>query len=150
MIDLFSRTENSFEYPVYNIFIQALDYDKILKATYVFQNKKSIKMTDFLEARIFEYKTDAIAPHQFVMSPDQHEITQGRFFIKIHSRSKTVIQKIIIVRHENNSYAGYSVVDLEGTLLKEFIYNNPPKKIQEEIKYKLNEMPNKLDLIYTQ
>lgn len=144
------RTENSFEYPIYNIFIQALDYEKIVKATYMFQNKKSIKMTDFLDARIFEYKTDEIPPKQFVMSPEQYSNKSGRFFIKIHSRSKTVIQKIVIIQHNNNSFAGYTIIDSKGKVLKEFIYNNPPSEIQSEIKTKFREMPNELGLIYTQ
>lgn len=150
-LDVFSfSVENSFEFPIYNIQIQVFDYEKIVSATYIDnEKKKSIKMGDYLNAIIFEYKTDEIPSREFRMSDKQYTNKSGIFFIEIHSRSKSVIQKIVLVEHGNNSYAGYIVIDNSGNILKENIYNNPPNEIQSEIKDKFKDIPNFLDLIFT-
>ena len=83
------------------------------------------------------------------MSPEQYSQKAGSFFINTHSRSKRVIEKIVLVEHGNISYAGYIIIDSSGKVLKEYFYNNPPNEIQLEIKTKFNNIPNDLDLIFT-
>lgn len=144
--------ENSFKYPIYNIQIQAFDYDKIVSATYKIETEKKqvIKMTDYLDARIFEYKTEEIPSGEFRMSPKQYPARQGNIYIKIHSRSKSVIQKIVFVKHGNMTYVGYVIIDHFGKVLKEHIYDNTPNEIQLDIKAKLKNIPYDLDLIFTE
>ncbi len=147
---LFS-VENVFDLPLYNVQIQAFDYEKILSATYRISNedKMAIKIDDYLNARIFEYNTNEIPPGEFRMSPEQHFYKSGKFFIDIHSRNNRVIQKIVLVQHEKNSFAGYVVIDSKGKILKEHIYNNPPEEIQKDIKIKFTSIPNELNLLFT-
>lgn len=143
--------ENPFKFPIYNIQIQAFDYEKIASSKYQIDNEKrgAIKMTDYLNARIFEYKTDEIPSGEYRMSPEQYSQKSGSFFINIHSRSKRVIQKIVLVKHGNISYAGYIIIDSSGKVLKEHFYNNPPNEIQLEIKAEFKKIPNDLDLFFT-
>lgn len=144
--------ENSFKYPIYNIQIQAFDYDKIISATYRIETekKKVIKMADYLNARIFEYNTEEIPSGEFRMSPEQYPVKQGNIYIKIHSRSKSVVQKIVFIKYGNMTHVGYMIVDHSGKILKEHIYDNTPNKIQLEIITKLKNIPNDLDLIFTE
>lgn len=107
-------------------------------------------MTDYLDARIFEYKTEEIPSGEFRMSPEQYPIRLGNIYIKIHSRSKSVVQKIVFVKHGNMTYVGYVIIDHFGKVLKEHFYNNTPNEIQLDIKAKLKNIPNDLDLIFTE
>jgi len=143
---LFS-VENSFALPIYDIAIQAFDYDKISSLTNSAgaANKSTIKLDDYLSCRLFEFNTAVIPPKEHRMSPDQYTQKSGRLFIVIHSRNKRVIKKIALIQRGNNSYGGYLISDDKGNILKEFIYNNPSGDIKLEIKNKLNTIPSELD-----
>lgn len=144
--------QNSFEFPIYSIFIQAFDYNKLKAATYIIkkENIPAIKMSDYRESIIFEYKADEIPKGEHRMNLTQYPLEECSLYIKIHTRSKPVIQKFIIFKKGNDMYGGFIVCDLSGTILKEHIYPNATKEIKMEVLSRLNEIPTDIKLAFTQ
>ena len=103
-----------------------------------------------MAAKVFDFKTEEIPKNEFRMSPQKYPIKNGVYFIVIHSRGQTVIQKIVLFQYQNITYVGYIIVNLNGKILKEFMYNNPPENIQKAIRTKFKSVPNDLNLIFTQ
>jgi hypothetical protein len=146
--DLFAfRVINDFKYPIYNIEIQALDYEKILQSSFEHQGKRDIKIADYLNTVIFEFNKNEIPPNEFRMGSQTYSPKSASLYIRIHSRNGRVIQKFVFVLRGLTLYAGFVVVDGQGHIVKEHYYT-ADKEIQKQIKEKLDQIPNELELEY--
>lgn len=136
---------NSFELPIYNIVIQAYDYDELQSKTFLIGDKKSIKLTDYDNSRIIDFQRDLLTPLSSVTGLGTFTLKTYRLYIKIHTRNKTLIQKIAIINYEDHYYSGFTIYDLSSKkVIEENFNNNSPTKAQIELKEKLETIPNNI------
>ena len=134
--------ENNFDLPIYNITIQIFDFNALSSSSFTKKNEKGIfiKMDDYKKARLYEAELNELPARSSRMSEDLLNPKYSSFLIKINSRNRIVFQKLVIIQKGNDYYAGFSVFDTKGGILKEEIYGNPSSKIKGEIRAKLNEI----------
>lgn len=142
--------KNTFDLPIYNIVIEAYDYDNIQSKTYLYgdKNEKAIKMQDYVHSRIIEFRKDLLSPKTTDSSIGLYPLKPYSLYIIIHTRNKVIIQKIAVIKYGDQYYKGYIVYNLlEKKILEESNYHIYSLDIQKELKEKLNNIPNNLTLL---
>jgi hypothetical protein len=140
---------NSFDMPIYDITVEAWDYDKVLsKAFFSGTNngKSIIKRDELANSKLFFCEKVLLPPNTVDIHPGTFTLKTYNIYIAIHTRNKTLIQKVVMIEHEGKFYSGYIILNYpDWKILKEHIYNSSSIIIQKEIKEKLNNIPNLMD-----
>lgn len=135
---------NSFDLPVYDINVEAWDYDQVILKTSYTSKEGVIKRGDFSSSIIFTYEKKLLPPNTIDIHPGSFPFRPYRLWIAIHTRNKLVIQKIAMIKYEGKFYAGYLILEYPNwEILKEYFYTTSPE-IQKELKKELDNIPNQM------
>lgn len=140
------QLENDFDFPLYNIKITVFDYDKIKKNIYTDKllSEKHIKIDDYKDAKILETDFSEIPAKQYITIDQQFPVRSGNYYITIHCRNLTIVEKITVLRIGQGNYYGFQVLSLKEDILKQDIKDEMPKEIKTKIIESLNSIPNNL------
>jgi hypothetical protein len=133
---------NSFNLPIYDITVEAWDYDQVIQKTSFTSKEGVIRRGDFSNSKIFTCEMKSLPPNTIDLHPGSFPLRPYRLWVAIHSRNKFVIQKIAMVNYEGKFYAGYLILEYPNwEKLKEHFYTTSPD-IQKELKKELDSIPN--------
>ena len=133
---------NSFDLPVYDITVEAWDYYQVVQKTLFTIKERVIKRSDFADSKIFVCEKKLLPPNSVDIHPGSFPLKPYRIWVALHTRNKTVIQKIALIKFEEEYYAGYQVFEyFTFKILKEHFYTTSPN-IQVELRKELDSIPN--------
>jgi len=133
---------NSFDLPVYDITVEAWDYYQVVQKTLFTTEKEVIKRADFSDSKIFVCEMKLLPPNSIDIHPGSFPLKPYRIWAALHTRNKFVIQKIAMIKYEEEYYAGYQVLEYSTfKVLKEHFYTTSPS-IQVQLRKELDSIPN--------
>jgi hypothetical protein len=128
--------------PVYDITVEAWDYDQVVQKTSFITKEGVIKRDDFSNSKIFICEKNLLSPNSIDIHPGSFPLKHYRIWVALHTRNKFIIQKIAMIKYEEHYYAGYQILEHpKFEVLKEHFYTTLPK-IQNELKNELDSIPN--------
>ncbi|MGS2762925.1 hypothetical protein [Sinomicrobium sp. M5D2P9] len=137
---------NDNKYPVYDININIMDFNKILKNSKLENGKYIIKQDKFKESLISVFEEKHLPAFSNIITPTVYHYTDNVFYLKIKSRSSFVFEKIALVREGNKVYNGFQIKNQEGKVLKEWLGENTPPKIETKLRENFDLIPEKLEM----
>ena len=133
---------NSFELPIYDITIEAWDYDLIVSKTSYIAKDCFIKREDFNNSKLFIFEKRLLSPNSIDLYPGSHPLRPYEIYIRIHTRNKSLIQKASIIEHNGSFFASYQIFSYpDMKLMKEHFYTTSID-ISKDMKIKLDEIPD--------
>ncbi|MDF2192568.1 hypothetical protein [Paraflavitalea sp. CAU 1676] len=143
--------ENKSEYPIYDIKIEVFDYNKLKQ--YVFKNvgddKQFISIENYMGSVFARMEYNSLSPKSIITCQPPIDPVESIFYVKIHTRNATFIEKIVFHRVGQSIYVGTTLYDLKWNVLNHYVYEEAPNKIRIEIEQILNEIPNELTYYFT-
>ena len=144
------QLDNKFEMPIYNISCEIIDYNILSSKTYSKPTEKLpfIKYSDYYDkAYLLNLKYPEIQGKNSVFfSQDVFKTNETRYFVKIHTRNRNILEKIAIFKIGNKSFFGYAIYDTHGNKLYEKIDDEYHNAIKQKLIRNLESMPNVLEL----
>lgn len=132
---------NLFDLPIYDIAIEAWDYDLILSRTSNIDKESFIKRENFNNSKIIVFETRLLSPNMIDLNPGSYPLKPYQIHIMIHTRNKSLIQKVSIIEHRGRFFAGYQIFSYPDIkLIKEHFYTTSIE-IKQNLKVKLDEIP---------
>jgi hypothetical protein len=141
--------KNPYELPIYNIIIEAYDYDEIQSKTFLIgsNNEKAIKTTDLVNSRLIEYKKDILPPKAKDLSLGSFPLKPYSLYIIVQTRNKSLIQKIAFIKFGEQYYSGYVVYDFfEKNIIEESNLDLYSLDIQKLLKEKIKNIQENMVL----
>ena len=141
------RLENEFDFPIYDIAAGVFDYDKIKSNSYFIDNIEYpfIKFGDYKAARILELNSQMIPPNEYRTIDKKLPFREGKYYIQIHARNLTIIEKIQVLKIDDDFHIGIQVYK-EGKLLREIVDENISTEIRHKLVEGLNSIPTNMRL----
>lgn len=143
--------ENNFDFPLYNIETQVFDYSQLRKILGKLSGNgiPQVNKEEYLKTIIFEDITKELPPKQFRIYEKPYSIENAELITIMRTRNGAFVQKIVLHKQNNRIYAGYSLLDYTGKLLKQHIYQPVEPEIESKIKSILNNLPNNINVTFT-
>lgn len=140
------------KYPVYNLDVNIVDYDKLSnslkKVTY--SKNPVLSVTDFNNSKIITHKIDELSPTQSRFFDKKIKLTEARYFIQLLARNDVYIEKMASLIDGTILYYGWQVYTLDGKLLEKGFGENAPLHVQTKLTEKLNSIPTKINFDLTE
>jgi len=141
---------NEFQLPLYNTHVEVYNFDLIKSKWFnIFpvEDKFYMNPSDYDSCRITLFNNDLLYPGSNVDGIFLIPTNEYNLFIKIHSRSKLIIEKLTVYHHENTFYYAIEIYDIYTNKLIRSDYNkNAPKEVQKILKQRLKSIPTNLGL----
>lgn len=143
--------ENPSDFPIYNIETQVFNYTQLKEILIHEQGRQIPKVNKekYLSTIIFENLTTELPPKQFRMTDKPYTFENVELIAIVRTRVTAFVQKIVLQKHGNRIYGGYSVHDYKGNLLKQHVYESAGEEVNKKIREKLNNLPNNINVTFT-
>lgn len=138
--------------PLYDITAIVMDWDYILSK----QTKSDDPIKPYLKEEDLKksiiYRIDE--PHMFqntsIRREGKFEISEGMLYIELKSKSSLAIEWLAFVIENKAVYHGFSIRDIEGKILKEWISPGTPPSAEGAIKKKFELVPSTVAFTLTE
>lgn len=144
------QLNNKFEMPIYNISCDIIDFDILSSKTYTKPSEKLpfIKYSDYYDNAYFlNLKYPEIqGKHEVAFTQDVLKTKNLRYYARISTRNRNILEKITIFQIGDNSFCGYAIYDMRGNKLYEKIDGGIHNAIKQKLIHNLESMPNVLEL----
>lgn len=146
---LIFHIQNNFAYPLYNVSCLVIDFNLIDQKTYKKKNSTEtfIKKNDFDSSLLVNTTYNEIPSKVKPIIDKQIPIQERRLRVSLHSRNKSVIQKIAFVIVDNELNYGWQILDMDYKILKQSDMTGMPVKVQKELIKSLTSIPSKITLV---